>query len=149
MPTPAELFTMQPCPVCREDHERGPDGWVGPHTCPEFVFVNPAIAVAGQPWCSTCQTECARMRPPPCITPGCASPAATMFTVNEPGGRLAGRDWVAGDSIELCWPHADDVFNTVGKTDPADVAPWLRPDAADPPNTWQPWRVNTPYGPPR
>ena len=73
-----------------------------------------------------------------CVAPHCTADAEPAFTVGDPGGRLAGRDWKPGDVIHLCWPHAMDVYATIGKTDPSQVAEWLRPDAADPPNTWQP-----------
>jgi hypothetical protein len=71
----------------------------------------------------------------PCVAPGCTSAGETVF-IADAAGRLAGRDWVPGDVIELCWPHAMDVYHTIGVTDQASVAEWLRPGAADPPNTW-------------
>lgn len=72
-----------------------------------------------------------------CIAPACTADAETAFIVDGTG-RLAGRDWKPGDVVRLCWPHAMDVYGTTGKTDPSQVAEWLRPDAADPPNTWRP-----------
>jgi hypothetical protein len=59
--------------------------------------------------------------------------------------RFAGRDWQPGDQIHLCPPHGVDVYRTVGATDPSQVAEWLRPDAADPPNTWRPPPPRTAY----
>jgi hypothetical protein len=51
--------------------------------------------------------------------------------------RFAGRGWQPGEDIWLCMAHAHDVYMTIGATSPDQVAEWLRPDAADPPNTWR------------
>lgn len=77
---------------------------------------------------------------PECVAPDCPHIYETSFTADEEG-RFAGRDWVHGDVIRLCWPHAADVYATQGVADPAKLAEWLRPDAADPPNTWHPERA--------
>jgi hypothetical protein len=84
-----------------------------------------------------------------CVAPGCSAVAETVFTVaHDPPPellrpwRFAGRDWQPGDEIRLCPPHAHDVYMAQGVYDPSQVAGWLRPDAADPPNTWRgrrPW----------
>jgi hypothetical protein len=71
-----------------------------------------------------------------CIAPGCERAGEAVFTAAETG-RLAGQDWSPGDTFAVCWPHANDIYATQGVTDPAGVAAWLRPDAADPPNTWR------------
>lgn len=70
-----------------------------------------------------------------CIAPGCDQPGQMTF-IAAASGRLGGRDWTIGDEIPVCWPHANDIYRTQGVTDPAQIAEWLRPDAADPPNTW-------------
>lgn len=75
-----------------------------------------------------------------CVAPGCADDSAVSFFAAETG-RLAGRDWIPGDTIPLCFPHAADIWRTAGVTDPDQVADWLRPSAADPPNTWNPGRA--------
>lgn len=75
-----------------------------------------------------------------CVAPGCTGPAEVAFIAAE-AGRMAGRDWLFGEEITLCWPHAADVYATQGVTDPADVAEWLRPEAAEPPNTWHGWHA--------
>lgn len=71
-----------------------------------------------------------------CAAPGCTAEAVTVFTAAA-NGRLGGQDWRFGDPIRLCAPHAHDVYMTQGVDDPAKVAEWLRPDAADPPNYWR------------
>jgi hypothetical protein len=72
-----------------------------------------------------------------CVAPGCGKRGVAEFTAAA-DGRLAGRDWHAGDTIAVCADHALDIYRTVGVDDPRRVAEWLRPDAADPPNTWRP-----------
>lgn len=80
-----------------------------------------------------------------CIAPDCTAEAATAFVAAE-DGRLAGRDWERGDILHFCIPHAMDVYDTISRIDPSQVAEWLRPDAADPPNTWRaPGRLAHPY----
>jgi hypothetical protein len=81
---------------------------------------------------------------PGCVAPGCVDPGPVVFTVAtdplrpppEGGWRFAGRAWQPGDEIRLCRRHAGDVYHTQGAWYPEEVADWLRPDAADPPNTW-------------
>lgn len=77
---------------------------------------------------------------PECVAPDCPHISETTFTADEEG-RFAGRGWIRGDVIRLCWPHAADVYGSQGVADPAKLAAWLRPDAADPPNTWHPERA--------
>lgn len=74
-----------------------------------------------------------------CIAPDCTQRAVMEFTVAEQG-RLAGQDWQPGDTIGLCAPHGMDIYAAIGATQPKEVAEWLRPESADPPNTWKPPR---------
>lgn len=71
-----------------------------------------------------------------CIAPGCNQPSGMEF-IADAFGRLGGQDWKPGDKIPVCWPHAADIYQTQGATRPSQIAEWLRPDAADPPNTWR------------
>lgn len=74
-----------------------------------------------------------------CVAPGCGAVAALTFIAAQ-DGRLGGQDWQEGDPIFVCMPHGTDIYKTQGAHDPSMVAEWLRPDAADPPNTWHPAR---------
>lgn len=65
----------------------------------------------------------------PCVVPGCGQQAANTAFVRE-AGRLAGRDWRKGDLIDLCAPHADDIYRAHYVDDPAQLAEWLKADAA-------------------
>jgi hypothetical protein len=65
---------------------------------------------------------------PPCVVPDCDLLAPTVFTAAE-AGRLAGRNWLPGDQIELCQPHADDVYRAMSTQARTDLARWLLPDA--------------------
>lgn len=62
-----------------------------------------------------------------CVAPACGARAQTAFAAAE-RGRFAGREWNAGDMIDLCAPHANDVFSAGGKTR-EQLPEWLRVDA--------------------
>lgn len=44
-----------------------------------------------------------------CIRPGCGDSARAAYYVERPM-RLAGRDLVPGDFVDLCWPHAHELY---------------------------------------
>lgn len=76
---------------------------------------------------------------PRCVRPGCDVEPVYVFEADA-YGRLGGQDWEPGDRLHCCRDHGYDIWSTVGVTDPAGVADWLRPDADNPPNTWHvPW----------
>ncbi len=64
----------------------------------------------------------------PCVVPDCGQHARTAFAARE-HGRLAARDWQPGDVIDLCAPHANDVYRAQGEYNVDKLAAWLRPDA--------------------
>ncbi len=130
-----------------EEHGREPTGaylgvWRMPkpyHLAPIHLFVEPGeirrLILDG--WQLLAPPSRGDIPAHVCIAPDCHGLATTEFAAAE-HGRLAGQDWSPGDKIRLCPAHAADIWSTVGKTRPEDIAPWLRPDAADPPNTWRP-----------
>jgi hypothetical protein len=44
-----------------------------------------------------------------CVRPGCGKRARTALHVYAPL-RLAGRDWMPGEFVDLCWPHYDELY---------------------------------------
>lgn len=76
-----------------------------------------------------------RPEPPHCVRPGCTRETVYVFEADA-YGRLGGQDWKPGDRLHCCRDHGADIYRTVGQTDPAKVADWLRPESDDPPNTW-------------
>lgn len=64
----------------------------------------------------------------PCIAPGCDGNSRLVFAAVE-SGRLAGRDWRAGDEIRLCPAHGNDVYQAQGVYGVDQLAEWLRADA--------------------
>lgn len=64
---------------------------------------------------------------PGCVVPGCTDKGRTQFHAAAPG-RLAGRDWQPGDAINLCPPHAQDIYVAVYRFEPVHLAEWIRAD---------------------
>jgi hypothetical protein len=62
-----------------------------------------------------------------CIAPACESRANAAFIAAEMGV-FGGRQFNEGDFIDLCWPHAKDVYRAQDVTDRAQLAEWLRAD---------------------
>lgn len=63
-----------------------------------------------------------------CVVPDCGEKAPVQFTAAG-RGRLAGRDWMPGDTIDLCPAHGNDVHRAHGAYGMEQLAEWLRADA--------------------